>query len=62
MTVEGCAYRQIYDAVSMTKEIIESIKKLGSGFETIEYPEETLHEIITNAVLHRVIVLQQIPN
>lgn len=53
MTVEGCAYRQIYDAVSMTKEIIESIKKLGSGFETIEYPEETLHEIITNAVLHR---------
>lgn len=53
MTVEGCAYRQIYDAVSMTKEIIESIKKLGSGFETIEYPEETLHEIITNAALHR---------
>lgn len=52
-TVEGCAYHQIYDAVAKTKEIIESIKKLGQGFETIEYPEETLHEIITNAVLHR---------
>ena len=53
ITIEGCAYRQIYDAVAKTKEIIESIKKLGEGFETIEYPEETLHEIITNAVLHR---------
>lgn len=53
ITIEGCAYRQIYDAVAKTKEIIETIKKIGSGFETIEYPEETLHEIITNAVLHR---------
>lgn len=53
ITIEGCAYHQIYDAVAKTKEIIETIKKVGSGFETIEYPEETLHEIITNAVLHR---------
>lgn len=53
ITIEGCAYQQIYDAVAIAKEIIETIKKLGSGFEMIEYPEETLHEIITNAVLHR---------
>ncbi|MCD8122689.1 MAG: putative DNA binding domain-containing protein [Clostridiales bacterium] len=53
ITVEGCAYNQIYEAVNKTKGIIESIKKFGKGFETIEYPEETLHEIITNAVLHR---------
>lgn len=53
ITIEGCAYNLIYDAVSTTKEIIESIRKLGHGFESIEYPEETLHEIITNAVLHR---------
>lgn len=52
-TVEGCAYVQIYNAVAKVKEIIESIKKLGNQFESIEYPEETLHEIITNAVLHR---------
>jgi len=52
-TVEGCAYKQIYEAVSITKKIIESIRKFGREFETIEYPEETLHEIITNAVLHR---------
>lgn len=53
LTIEGSAYSQIYAAVSKVKEIIESIKKLGVGFETIEYPDETLHEIITNAVLHR---------
>ena len=53
ITIEGCAYKLIYSAVSKTKEIIESIRKLGAGFENIEYPEETLHEIITNAVLHR---------
>lgn len=53
ITIEGCAYTQIYAAVEKTKAIIESIRKLGTNFEYIEYPEETLHEIITNAVLHR---------
>jgi ATP-dependent DNA helicase RecG len=37
-----------------TKEIIEGISKLGkAGLAKITYPDETLHEIITNAVLHR---------
>lgn len=53
ITMEGCAYDLIYSSVSKTKEIIQSIRKLGHGFENINYPEETLHEIITNAVLHR---------
>jgi len=53
ITIEGCIYNQIYDSVAKVKEIIGTLKKLGKGFETIEYPEETLHEIITNAVLHR---------
>lgn len=53
ITIEGCAYKQIYAAVSKTKEIVETIRRLGSGFESVQYPEETLHEIITNAVLHR---------
>ena len=60
VTVEGCAYSQIYEAVSKTKEIIESIKKFGKEFETIEYPEETLHEIITNAFYIEIIALQRI--
>ena len=53
ITIEGCAYNEIYEAVSKVKEIIETIKKLGKGLELVQYPEETLHEIITNAVLHR---------
>ena len=53
ITIEGCAYNEIYDAVTKVKEIIETIKKLGKGLELVQYPEETLHEIITNAVLHR---------
>lgn len=53
-TVEGSAYRQVYSAVASTKAIVEGIRKMTSqGLASIEYPEETLHEIITNAVLHR---------
>lgn len=54
ITVEGPIYDLIYSAVDKTKEIVESIQKLGTdGLEKITYPEEALHEIITNAVLHR---------
>ncbi len=54
ITIEGCAYNQIKSAVAQTVEIIEGISTLGaSGFERVTYPVETLHEIITNAVLHR---------
>jgi ATP-dependent DNA helicase RecG len=54
LTIEGCAYDQIRDAVAKTKEIIEGIsKRTEKGLEKVEYPDETLHEIITNAVLHR---------
>lgn len=53
LTIEGSAYNQIYAAINKSKDIIESIRKLDKKFENIEYPEETLHEIITNAVLHR---------
>lgn len=53
-TIEGCAYRQIYNSVAATKHIVEGIRRMGAqGLISIEYPEETLHEIITNAVLHR---------
>jgi len=54
VTIEGCIYKSIYSSVSKTVEIIEEIPKLGMfGLESIHYPRETLHEIITNAVLHR---------
>ncbi len=54
ITIEGCIYDLINAAVSRTKSIIEQIKiHTERGFEAITYPHETLHEIITNAVLHR---------
>ena len=52
-TIEGDAYNVIYQAVEQTTLMIEGIKKLGAkGLESITYPPETLHEIITNAILH----------
>lgn len=54
ITVEGCLYDQIKDSVSKTVELIQEVRVLGpNGLEAIQYPFETLHEIITNAVLHR---------
>jgi ATP-dependent DNA helicase RecG len=54
LTIEGNTYDQIKTTVLRTKEVIENISKLGeTGLEKIRYPDETLHEIITNAVLHR---------
>lgn len=54
VTVEGHAYFQIHDAVAQTTSVVQEIKRLGTdSLEDIEYPNEALHEIITNAVLHR---------
>lgn len=54
ITVEGDLYNLIYHAVSETKMVIEGIQKLGEeGLESVVYPEDALHEVITNAVLHR---------
>jgi ATP-dependent DNA helicase RecG len=54
LTIEGCLYNQIYEAVKETVRVVEGVQILGpTGLESIKYPNETLHEIITNAVLHR---------
>ena len=54
ITIEGCLYDQIQQAVAKTIEIVEEIPKVGyTGLESISYPEEAIHEIITNALLHR---------
>ena len=54
-TVEGCLYKQIRSAVALTTELIQQIPKMGVGaeFEHVQYPQKTLHEFITNAVIHR---------
>lgn len=54
LSVEGCAYDVIKESVQVTKQIIGGIQILGpKGLEPVSYPTETLHEVITNAVLHR---------
>jgi ATP-dependent DNA helicase RecG len=54
ITIEGDIYSQIRTVVDKTIEIIQSLTVLGpKGLEPVQYPKETLHEIITNAVLHR---------
>lgn len=54
ITVEGCLYKQIEEAVNITIETVERIPKVGDeGLESIIYPKEAIHEIITNAILHR---------
>jgi ATP-dependent DNA helicase RecG len=53
-SIEGCAYKLIQSTVRETQEIIEGVRKwTEQGAEMVSYPPETLHEIITNAVLHR---------
>lgn len=54
ITVEGHLYAQIHDAVARTTSVVEEIRRLGDkSLEEVQYPNEALHEIITNAVLHR---------
>jgi len=54
ITVEGCLDEQISTAVLTTVGTVEAIKRLGEGeLENITYPKEAIHEIITNAVIHR---------
>jgi ATP-dependent DNA helicase RecG len=53
-TVEGPLESLIRDAVDRTVSLVEGISRLGpKGLEPVKYPRETLHEIVTNAVLHR---------
>jgi ATP-dependent DNA helicase RecG len=49
--IEGSAYAQIAEAVRLTSELIEEVK--DQDLQPVQYPTETLHEIITNAVIHR---------
>jgi len=54
ITVEGPAYKQIREAVAQTVRVVEEAPALGpSGLERVRYPQEAIHEIVTNAVIHR---------
>lgn len=54
ISIEGDIYSLIHEAVESVKRIVENSGVLGeAGTEIKKYPDVTLHEIITNAVLHR---------
>lgn len=54
ISMEGNLYEQIYASVNKIKEITEKIPLVGEdGFKNINYPTEAIHEIVTNAVIHR---------
>ena len=54
ISIEGHLYDLIKKSVAVTVKTVEDIQKLGpKGLEPVKYPFETLHEIVTNAILHR---------
>lgn len=54
ISIEGDIYSLIKNTVKKVREIVESADVVGlKEIESKKYPEITLHEIITNAVLHR---------
>ena len=54
ISIEGSAIELIKSAVQVTKEKVQEIPKIGdAGLEAVVYPEDAIHEILTNAVLHR---------
>jgi ATP-dependent DNA helicase RecG len=54
ISIEGCLYEQIGRAVDKTTEIIEGVRiRTLEGLVSVSYPLEAIHEILTNAVLHR---------
>jgi ATP-dependent DNA helicase RecG len=54
ISIEGHAYYQIREAVTKAADTIESVRiNTPDGLESVKYPITALHEIITNAVLHR---------
>lgn len=54
LTFEGPLTRQIRDSVAAVIEMVEATAvQTPQGLQQVTYPPETLHEVITNAVLHR---------
>jgi ATP-dependent DNA helicase RecG len=53
-TIEGNVYDVIQQTVKKTVDLVEAISVMTpSGLVPARYPRVTLHEIITNAVIHR---------
>ena len=54
ITIEGCLYEQIYKASDAIVELMSNIKIwTPDGLKNVDYPPETIWEILVNAVIHR---------
>lgn len=54
LSIEGCAVALIKEAVDKIVETVERIPVMKeSGLTAVQYPRNAIHEIITNAVIHR---------
>ncbi|WAC18094.1 putative DNA binding domain-containing protein [Luteolibacter sp. SL250] len=54
ISVEGNIYNLIHKTVDQVKSIMSSVKVwTAQGPKAMEYPHETIWEIITNAIIHR---------
>jgi ATP-dependent DNA helicase RecG len=54
ISIEGSLYEQIHKSSSAVTEIMSNVKIwTPKGLENVNYPPETLWEIIVNAVIHR---------
>lgn len=52
--MDGNIYNQVYNTVDRVKEIIQDVRMMTpDGLIQVSYPQEALHEVITNALLHR---------
>jgi len=53
-TIEGWAYQQIHDAVTAVAEKIQSVNvRTSTGIVAAKYPQEAIHEVLTNSIIHR---------
>lgn len=54
LTIEGCIVHLIRNTVDTIVEIVERIPIMKeSGLKSVQYPRNAIHQIITNAVIHR---------
>lgn len=54
LTIEGCLYEQIHQASEAITSLMSSIKIwTPDGLKNVDYPPETVWEILVNAIIHR---------
>jgi ATP-dependent DNA helicase RecG len=54
VSIEGSLYEQIHKAAEVVSNLMSNVKIwTPKGLDTVKYPQETIWEILVNAVIHR---------